>query len=123
MAQEHENALWLLDVLYQFQGLVVEDDIKDFPWDPIANGDPYTGTGGHVPGMPHHGMLAFMGQQVTKLVALGVMGAKLAEEMQPVEEEQIFQEEMAFWEKLAYPEGEITDLPRERYQALPSKAK
>jgi len=111
MSEDHESALWMLDTMHHFFGLLVEDDIADFPWDPVYNGDRWdakTGAG-HFPGGLHHGMIGFVGQQLTRLAYYGVAGMKVAEEIQAAQEslEGELNDELAFWEKIAYPEPTV----------------
>lgn len=102
MKQQTELALWPLDVLYALGGILVNDDLKDFPWHPYLNGDPWDGKNGHVPGMPHHGMIGFLMQAGSKMGALALVGQDLAEEIR--ENKNLFVEMMEFWEAYAYPE-------------------
>ena len=48
----------LFNVLYSLGKLLAEDDIGDFPC------NPYEGGPGHVYGMPHHGLIGVILQQV-----------------------------------------------------------
>lgn len=54
----------LFEVMYDIGKILVEDDIDDFPW------NPYEGGPGHVMGMPHHGMIGLILQQVSLLGGL-----------------------------------------------------
>lgn len=51
-------AMQAADMVYQLGRLLTLDDIDDFPW------DPYEGGPGHVKGMPHHGLIGMILQEV-----------------------------------------------------------
>ena len=93
-----DGAELLLDVLYNIGGVLVEDDLKDFPWDPMVGGP------GHLKGGMHHGFLGYLLQQVAVLGQLANIGSSVGEELA---EKSDFQLLMERWEKIAYPEPSL----------------
>jgi hypothetical protein len=98
VSEEQSSAELLLDVLYNIGGVLVEDDIKDFPWDPM------TGGSGHIKGGLHHGFVGYLLQQVAVLGQLANIGASIKDEFSEKSE---FQHLMERWEKIAYPEPSL----------------
>lgn len=92
--------MWLWQILHDMGGILVEDDIKDFPWNPISDGDPWDGRGGHMPGMPHHGMLGLAMQTLAYLGGMADVGSEIAKDFQEKSELQLIQEQ---FEPIAYP--------------------
>jgi hypothetical protein len=88
----------LLDVLYNIGGVLVEDDLKDFPWDPMVGGP------GHLKGGMHHGFLGYVLQQVAVLGQLANIGSSVGEELAVKSDFQLLMER---WEKIAYPESSL----------------
>ena len=93
-----DGAELLLDVLYNIGGVLVEDDLKDFPWDPMVGGP------GHVKGGMHHGFLGYVLQQVAVLGQLANIGSSVGEELAEKSDYQLLMER---WEKIAYPEPSL----------------
>jgi hypothetical protein len=58
----------LLDMVYNIGGVLVEDDISDFPWDPMEGGPV------HVKGGLHHGFIGYVLQQLAVLGQLANVG-------------------------------------------------
>jgi hypothetical protein len=98
VTEEMSGAELLLDVLYNIGGVLVEDDLKDFPWDPMVGGP------GHLRGGLHHGFLGYLLQQVALLGQLANIGANVRDELSEKSEFQLLMER---WEKIAYPEPSI----------------
>jgi hypothetical protein len=98
VSEEPSAAELLLDVLYNIGGVLVEDDIKDFPWDPMTGGP------GHITGGLHHGFVGYLLQQVAVLGQLANIGASIEGEFSEKSE---FQNLMERWEKIAYPEPSL----------------
>jgi hypothetical protein len=98
IAEEIGGAELLLDALYNIGGVLVEDDLKDFPWDPMVGGP------GHARGGLHHGFLGYLLQQVAVLGQLANVGLNVGKE---IGEKSNFQLLMERWEKIAYPEPSI----------------
>jgi hypothetical protein len=97
--QESSDAAELvLDVLYNIGGVLVEDDIKDFPWDPMSGGP------GHLMGGLHHGFIGYVLQQLAVLGQLANVGLNVGKE---IGEKSDFQLLMERWEKIAYPETSL----------------
>jgi hypothetical protein len=88
----------VLDVLYNIGGVLVEDDIKDFPWDPMSGGP------GHLKGGLHHGFVGYILQQLAVLGQLANVGLNVGKE---IGKESEFQLLMERWEKIAYPETSL----------------
>ena len=88
----------LLDMLYNIGGVLVEDDIKDFPWDPMTGGP------GHVKGGLHHGFVGYVLQQLAVLGQLANVGLNMGEELGGKSDFQLMMER---WEKIAYPEPNL----------------
>jgi hypothetical protein len=95
ITEEIGGAELLLDVLYNIGSVLVEDDLKDFPWDPMVGGL------GHLRGGLHHGFLGYLLQQVAVLGQLANIGANVRDELYDKNEFQLLMER---WEKIAYPE-------------------
>jgi hypothetical protein len=85
----------LLDVLYNIGGVLVEDDINDFPWDPMRGGP------SHIKGGLHHGFVGYVLQQLAVLGQLANVGLNVGEELGSKSDFQLL---MEHWEKIAYPE-------------------
>ncbi len=98
VVESADGAEFLLDVLYNIGGVLVEDDLKDFPWDPMVGGP------GHLKGGMHHGFLGYLLQQVAVLGQLANIGSSVREELA---EKSDFQLLMERWEKIAYPEPSL----------------
>ncbi len=105
MKSSKEILVWPLEIINALGKLMVADDMKDFPWHPYLNGDPWDPTTGkgHIPGMIHHGMVGFFLQTFTKVAALAVTAEDIAEEAKITEPPNLFVQEMARWEKIAHP--------------------
>jgi hypothetical protein len=84
----------LLDVIYNIGGVLVEDDINDFPWDPMHGGP------GHINGGLHHGFVGYVLQQLAVLGQLANVGLNVGEELGSKSDFQLLMER---WEKIAYP--------------------
>ncbi len=93
-----DGAELLLDVLYNIGGVLVEDDLKDFPWDPMVGGP------GHLKGGMHHGFLGYLLQQVAVLGQLANIGSSVGNELTEKSDFQLLTER---WEKIAYPEPSL----------------
>lgn len=98
VVESADGAELLLDVLYNIGGVLVEDDLKDFPWDPMVGGP------GHLKGGMHHGFLGYLLQQVAVLGQLAKIGSSVGNELT---EKNDFQLLMERWEKIAYPEPSL----------------
>jgi hypothetical protein len=96
--ESSDAAELVLDMLYNIGGVLVEDDIKDFPWDPTTGGP------GHIKGGLHHGFVGYLLQQVAVLGQLANIGASIKDEFSEKSE---FQNLMERWEKIAYPEPSL----------------
>jgi hypothetical protein len=97
--QESSDAAELvLDMLYNIGGVLVEDDINDFPWDPMSGGP------GHLKGGLHHGFVGYVLQQLAVLGQLANVGLNVGKE---IGEKSDFQLLMERWEKIAYPETSL----------------
>jgi hypothetical protein len=85
----------LLDTVYNIGGVLVEDDISDFPWDPMEGGQ------GHIKGGLHHGFIGYVLQQLAVLAQLANVGLNIRQEIGGKSDFQLMMER---WEKIAYPE-------------------
>jgi hypothetical protein len=96
--ESSDAAELLLDVIYNIGGVLVEDDIKDFPWD-VNQGGP-----GHIKGGLHHGFVGYVLQQLAVLGQLANVGLNVGEELGDKSDFQLLLER---WEKIAYPERSL----------------
>lgn len=98
-------SMWIWDLFYDIGGILVEDDINDFPWDPMQGGP------GHIMGSPHHGMLGWALQQGAYVAGLMDVAAEVAKEAGQKDE---LQEVLEEFERLAYPTPPLNPGPGER---------
>ena len=92
----------LLDMVYNIGGVLVEDDINDFPWDPMYGGP------GHFKGGLHHGFIGYLLQQLAVLGQLANVGLNVGQEIGGAKSD--FQLLMERWEKIAYPEPCLSEV-------------
>jgi hypothetical protein len=88
----------LLDLLYNLEGILIEDDLKDFPWNPLAGGR------GHIRGGLHHGFVGFMLQQVAVVGQLARVGLDVTQELGEKTDLQVIMER---FERIAYPDPSL----------------
>lgn len=100
-AESSDYTEFLLDVLYNIGGVLVEDDIRDFPWDPMTGGP------GHIKGGLHHGFIGYMLQQLAVVGQLAKVGLNVGEEFGTKSDFQLLMER---WEKIAYPEPSLSEV-------------
>lgn len=85
---------FLLDTFYNLGALLVEDDIHDFPWDPMKGGP------GHTYGGIHHGMIGYFIQTAAFVGRLAKVAVELQSELGNKSEIQSIIER---YERIAYP--------------------